>query len=164
MPAPTTRDYSALVPALSPRGDREARMTAVVDALWPALKDANVSWLGFYLNGPDADEMTLGPRRDKPACSPIGLFGACGRAWKSRRPLIVTDVAKLGEGYIACDPRDKSEVVIPLIDAASGVCWGGFDVDSHEVDAFSPDDVAGLLRVLVHAGLTSPIDAKIETV
>lgn len=86
--------------------------------------------------------MVLVARRDKPACSPIGMHGACGRGLLSKRPLVVRDVTALGAGYIACDPRDKSEVVIPLIDA-SGRAWAVLDVDSHEPGAFGVADALG---------------------
>ena len=82
----------------------------VVDALWDELSPKGISWIGFYIKNPDMDELILGARRDKPACSPIAMFGACGRAFQSRKPLIVTNVNNLRAGYIACDPRDKSEV------------------------------------------------------
>ena len=62
-------------------------------------------------------------------------------------------VAGLGEDYIACDSRDRSELVLPLFDD-SATCWGVLDVDSHEIGAFDDADVAGLQRVLQAAGLT----------
>ena len=148
------RAYAEVASHLGPLGDRPQRMQAVVDALWDALKDANVSWVGFYLHT-GRDELVLGPRRDKPACSPIGLHGACGRAYTSRRPLVVGDVAELGENYVVCDPRDRSEVVIPLL-GDDGTCWGVLDLDSHQVSAFDDGDVEGLTAVLRAAGLTSP--------
>lgn len=128
-------------------------MQAWVDAVWPALHDSGVSWIGFYLHE-SADELVLGPRRDQPACSPIGLHGACGQAFRSGQPLVVRDVADLGPNYIACDPRDRSEVVIPLFDDR-GVCWGVLDADSHEAAAFSERDVEGLTLLLRQAGLTT---------
>jgi L-methionine (R)-S-oxide reductase len=148
-----TRPYAQLVDSVvGCAGDRMARMQAVVDALWNALHPMGVSWVGFYLYE-GSEELTLGPRRDKPACSPIGLHGACGRACKLRKPFVVPDVAELGEDYIACDPLDRSEVVLPLFDE-SGACWGVLDLDSHEVDAFDNTDVAGLQKVLLAVGLT----------
>lgn len=149
------RDYAAVAAKVSSHGSREERMQRVVDALWDELSDKRVSWLGFYLKNPGGDDMVLATRRDKPACSPIGLHGACGRAWKSRRPLVVTDVEKLGAGYVACDPRDRSEVVIPMMESDGVTCWGVFDADSHETGAFGETDVAGLLRVFEAAGLTA---------
>ncbi|MBK8266881.1 MAG: hypothetical protein IPK83_00670 [Planctomycetes bacterium] len=120
------RDYKSILGALKPGLDRDDAMQAFVDASWSVLGPTGVSWIGFYIKSDD-ETMTLGPRRDKPACSPIGLHGACGRAWVTRTPLVVCDVAELGENYIACDPRDRSEVVIPLFEE-SGECWGVLDV------------------------------------
>jgi putative methionine-R-sulfoxide reductase with GAF domain len=155
----SARDYARIVSLLGPAakaGSREACMQRVVDALWDELSGKGASWVGFYLKDPNADEMTLGPRRDKPACSPIGLHGACGRCYISRRALIVTDVANLRTGYIACDPRDRSEAVIPLFEADRQTCWGVLDVDSFDIGAFSERDVEGMLSVLIAAGLTPP--------
>ena len=151
------RDYQQVADAITVFSDRTAAMQAVVDRLWESLAATGFSWIGFYVpKGPN--DLVLGPRRDKPACSPIGLHGACGRAFLTRSALIVGDVRRLGANYVACDPRDLSELVIPLFDA-DGSCWGVFDLDSFECDAFSPADVSGLSRVLRKAGLTSRTDA-----
>lgn len=156
------RDYEALARELRVQGDRVSRMQGVVDALWEGLSGTGVSWIGFYTKTPGRDEMLLGPRRDKPACSPIGLHGACGRCWQTRKSLVVTDVAKLGAGYIACDPRDRSEVVVPLLEA-DGTCWGVLDADSYEVGAFNKEDAAGLALVMRAAGLTGgdPVETEV---
>ncbi len=134
-------------------GTREERMNTFVDLAWEAFHSTGVSWIGFYLHH-GKDELVLGPRRNKPACSPIGLHGACGKSFHSRKPLIVRDVAELGENYIACDPRDKSEVVLPLLDE-TGTCWGVLDLDSYDVGAFNDDDVKGLTLLLQKARLIS---------
>lgn len=128
-------------------------MQAVVDLLWEHLCPRGVSWLGFYL--PDGrGQLILGPRRNKPACSPIGLHGACGQAFVSGKPLIVRDVRDLGPNYVACDPRDQSELVLPLFDD-DGQSWAVFDMDSHELAAFEESDLEGTRAVLRAAGLTS---------
>ena len=129
-------------------------MQVVVDALWDGLHETGVSWVGFYL-ADGADRLVLGPRRDKPACSPIGLHGVCGQAFTARRTRIVRDVAELGEAYIACDPRDRSEIVVPLLEAPAGACWGLLDLDSHEVAAFDERDEQGLKTVLRAVGLAT---------
>lgn len=157
------RDYSRVAAAVRPDGDREACMRVVVEALWEELHDKGCSWIGFYVKSPNADELVLGPRRDKPACSPIGMHGACGRSFLRVRPLIVTDVKNLGGGYIACDPRDRSEAVLPCVDS-DGVCWGVLDADSFDVDAFGLEDVAGMHEVLLRAGLTSVPAGPVESV
>lgn len=130
-------------------------MQAVVDALWEAFKIKAVSWVGFYVDQPhqpDDRRLVLGPCRDKPACSPIGLHGVCGQALLSRKTRIVRDVRELGEQYVACDPRDRSEIVVPLVNER-GECWGVLDLDSHEIGAFDERDDAGLRNVLKAAGL-----------
>jgi putative methionine-R-sulfoxide reductase with GAF domain len=158
------RDYDAVIARLTPGGDRAARMQAAVDALWEELGPKGCSWIGFYLKSTDADELILGPRRDKPACSPIGLHGACGRSFMSRKPLVVTNVANLRAGYIACDPRDRSEVVVPCMDAPDDLCWGVLDADSFDVSSFNETDVYGLSKVLIHMGLLVPQSGLIEVV
>jgi putative methionine-R-sulfoxide reductase with GAF domain len=147
-----TRDYQSIVAGVGATGDRDCRMRTTVASLWSALKDTGVAWVGFYVHE-GGDELVLGPMRDKPACSPIGLHGACGRVFTTRQPLVVRDVKELGENYIACDPRDRSEVVVPLLQS-DGTCWGVLDLDSHDVGSFSDTDVTGLLDVLRAAGLT----------
>jgi len=151
-PSRPERDYDAIAGVLAgTSGSREARMRAAVDALWEGLADAGVSWVGFYVG--EGAQMILGPCRDKPACSPIGLHGMCGCAWVERTPLVVRDVRTLGEGYIACDPRDLSEVVVPLF-ADDGSCWGVLDADSFDIGSFDISDAAALTELMVVAGLS----------
>ena len=149
-----SRPYKQLVEILAePAGDRTTWMRTVVDRLWDALHPTGVSWVGFYVHE-GRDDLILGPHRDKPACSPILLHGACGQAFMSRKPLVIRDVAELGENYIACDANDRSEVVVPLFDEA-GVCWGVLDLDSYDVGSFDDGDIEGLESVLQAAGLTA---------
>lgn len=151
----TGRDYAPLRPMMeSIAGDREARMRAAADLLWEAFggDGPRISWIGFYFKAPGRDEMVLGPCRDKPACSPIGLHGACGQSWSGQTTLVVRDVAALGQGYIACDPRDRSELVIPLFEGDT--CWGVLDADSYEAGAFTADDAVSMLDLMRVAGLT----------
>lgn len=142
----------------------ERALRIVADALWEGLHDKGVSWVGFYLFHPGEPEdraMTLGPSRDTPACSPIGLHGVCGQAFTGARTMIVRDVRDLGDAYVACDPRDASEIVIPCYYSPDGpdvgthepVCWGVLDLDSHETGAFDESDEAGLAMVLSAAGI-----------
>ncbi len=151
----SSRPYDNIARVLSPTGTRDERMEAVVDALWHGLRETGVTWVGFYVDKPeepDEGRLVLGPCKDKPACSPIGLHGVCGQAVRFRQPRIVDDCTRLGADYIACDPRDRSEIAVPLMDEAGG-CWGVLDLDSHELGAFDESDEAGLRRVLAAAGL-----------
>lgn len=157
------RDYPALTAAATSLGalPPDERLRRFTDFAWDHLAPTGVSWLGFYLpspSSPDATALILGPCRDTPACSPLPLeadhIGVCARCWRDRRALLVRDVATLGADYVACDPRDRSEVVVPLLDEA-GHCTAVLDLDSHATGAFTEDDAAGLHQALAAAGLTS---------
>jgi putative methionine-R-sulfoxide reductase with GAF domain len=168
-----TREYQSLLASLRSGAGREQTMRGAADALWEALHPTGVSWVGFYIFDPGCvvhadgrreDGMILGARRDKPACSPIGLHGACGRCYLSRRSLVVTDVARLGAGYIACDPRDRSEVVVPLFEP-DGTAWGVLDADSYDPGAFDKADADSLLAIMKGAGLSRHrVDIAVEVV
>ncbi len=132
----------------------EERMRAVVECLWREMEGKSVSWLGFYRINDARDAMTLFYCLPRPACSPIGLHGVCGKAWREREAQIVEDVHALGEGHIVCDPANLSEVVVPCL-SQDGSCWGVLDLDSLETGAFSRDDASGLVSVLKAAGLTA---------
>ena len=146
------RDYESIAAALRNEGTVEERMRIGADVWWDKLSPTGVSWVGFYLPG-GTDELILGPSRNKPACSPIGLHGACGQVFTSGKPLVVRDVRELGESYVACDPRDQSEVVLPLIDS-DGRTYAVLDLDSFDIGAFDEGDVRGLNAVLKSTGLT----------
>ena len=140
------RAAAAIGAAIPPAVPGEARMLIIVDALWEEFGEHRpVSWVGFYLLG--EGEMTLGPRRDKPACSPIGLHGACGAAALSGKTVVVRDVRELGENYIACDPRDLSEIVVP-VRARDGRVTGVLDIDSYSVGAFGETDRIALEQLV----------------
>ncbi len=167
---PLTRDYDALGAMTFDGCARDEAMRRVVDGIWRSFEDAGVSWTGFYLGpgetvpeggiaGPD--EMLLAVREPKPACSPIGLHGACGQSFRRRSVLIVNDVAALGDGYVACDPRDAAEVVIPHLDDR-GECFGVLDLDSFSRSAFTEHDARSLHALLVRAGLTAGAFPPVE--
>ena len=94
----------------APGGDPEA----FVNLAWSALATSGVSWIGFYRVSDDGQSMVLEQCRDRPACSPIGMHGVCGQAIRQGRTRVIADVADLGAEYVACDPRDRSEIVIPI--------------------------------------------------
>ncbi len=145
------RVSAAAARAISPATDFLRRMEILVDAIWEESGSHRpVSWVGFYMLRPA--EMILGPRRDKPACSPIGLHGACGTAARGGMTLVVRDVRELGDAYIACDPRDLSEIVVP-VRARGGRIVAVLDLDSHSADAFGEADRIALERLVAeHLG------------
>ena len=139
--------------------DRTGLQDLFLDIAWPHLERHGVSWAGFYLESPEASpehRLVLGPSRGGPACSPIGLHGACGQAFLARSPLVVRDVTDLGEAYIACDPRDRSEVVVPI--RAGNRVIGVLDLDSHQIGAFDEEDARLASELLRLVGLSDGSD------
>ncbi|MEL6796097.1 MAG: GAF domain-containing protein [Planctomycetota bacterium] len=163
----TGRDYGRIRSVLRDRVDdgmtRDERMRVAVDVFWEHLSPTGISWIGFYTLEPGASEMLLGPRRDKPACSPIGLHGACGRSATTKTTLVVTHVKNLGEGYVACDPKDTSELVIPCVNP-DGTCWGVLDADSFDEGSFNENDARELASILNDIGLSAESDAPFRVV
>ena len=135
------------------------RLPMLADLLWDALSARGLSWVGFYVideqfpidRASATGQLLLAARRDTPACSPIGLHGVCGQGFLEEQARLVEDVGLLGAGYIACDPRDRSEVVLPIY--RNGQCWGVLDADSHQVRCFGDIDVWGLSQFLQSGGL-----------
>lgn len=165
---PAPRDYNPILRELEARcargelpfDHREALMKLAIDLLWQAFglhsrPTHALSWIGFYDKVPNADEMVLVCREPKPACSPIALHGMCGEGWKQRRAIVIPNVKTLGENYIACDPKDQSELVVPVFDDA-GECTSVLDADSYDTNAFSEHDALAITRILLALGLTAP--------
>jgi L-methionine (R)-S-oxide reductase len=105
-------------------------------------------WTGFYLvDANHPGELVIGPYQGRLGCLRIAFGrGVCGTAAAERRTLIVSDVAAF-PGHIACDPRSRSEIVVPVADQA-GALIGVLDIDSAELAAFDGGDAAGLERIV----------------
>ncbi len=99
-----------------------------------------INWAGFYLMR--QSQLVLGPFQGAPACVriPIG-HGVCGTAAARRETIVVPDVNAF-PGHIACDPRSRSEIVVPLMDARE--VWGVIDVDAPTTGRFDEEDRRGL--------------------
>lgn len=116
-----------------------ATVCAVLHAKMP-----HHSWTGFYFVAGE-DELHVGPYQGPVACQVLKGRGVCLHAVATRSPVVVPDVAAF-PGHIACDPRAKSEIVIPLI--RDGRVFAVLDIDSSELRQFSSDDVAPLERIV----------------
>jgi GAF domain-containing protein len=100
------------------------------------------SWTGFYrVVAPGL--LRVGPYQGPLGCLEIPFArGVCGAAARERRSQLVLDVDAF-PGHIACDAAARSEVVVPVDDAA-GELVAVLDVDSHQPAAFDEEDRAGL--------------------
>ena len=101
-------------------------------------------WTGFYrLVG---DELVLGPFQGPVACTRIKRGrGVCGAARERRETVIVPDV-ELFPGHIACSSASRSEIVVPLFDAAGQVS-GVLDIDSERLATFDDTDARFLEQI-----------------
>jgi len=105
-------------------------------------------WTGFYcVDASRERELVVGPYQGTLGCLRIAYGrGVCGVAAERRETLIVPDVDAF-PGHIACDSRSRSEIVVPVIDAA-GDLLAVLDVDSTDLAAFDQDDAVGLQTIL----------------
>ena len=96
-------------------------------------------WVGFYFVDRSKKELVLGPFVGEPTEHvriPFGR-GICGQAAERRTTFVVQDVSKEGN-YLACSPKVKSEIVIPLF--KGGEIIGELDIDSHTLSPFTEED------------------------
>lgn len=125
--------------------DATANMANAAAFLFHELDD--VSWAGFYLF--KRGELVLGPFQGKIACTRIAPSrGVCGAAFTQNRVLRVDDVHAF-PGHIACDADSRSELVLPLRDAA-GAPFGVLDLDSTRYRRFLATDEALLTEAAAH--------------
>ncbi len=126
--------------------DRTARM-ATVSAMLAAAFD-HYLWTGFYIVDPAGrDELVVGPYQGTLGCLRIAFGrGVCGAAAARRESVIAADVEAF-EGHIPCDSRSRSEIVVPVFDAAGGLI-GVLDVDSDRLAAFDETDAKGLAEIV----------------
>ena len=102
------------------------------------------NWVGFYLAS--GNELVLGPFEGEPTEHvriPFGK-GVCGRAAQTRKTRVVQDVSK-ETNYLACSPKVKSEIVVPIL--KNGNFVGELDIDSHMLSAFTEEDRKFLEKV-----------------
>ncbi len=123
--------------------DPIARM-ATICALLHA-KMPHFFWTGFYrlVDG----ELVVGPYQGPVACALLPPpNGVCWQGVTSGETVIVPDVHAFA-GHVACDPRSRSEIVVPVRDAA-GQIIAVLDVDSDQPDSFAAVDQVGLEKIV----------------
>ena len=131
---------------LDPASSRTVRMVTINCLLKTNLP--YYFWVGFY--EVVGDHLEVGPYQGTLGCLTISFErGVCGRAARTRQTQVVADTHALAEGteHIACDPNSRSEIVVPVFDAA-GALIAVFDVDSTLVGSFDEVDRRWLERIL----------------
>ena len=104
-------------------------------------------WTGFYRVVEPGRLLRVGPYQGTLGCMEIEFGkGVCGAAAAERRTVIVDDVSHF-EGHITCDPRSRSEIVVPVLNGA-GDLIAVLDIDSDVPSTFSELDREGLENVV----------------
>ena len=122
----------------------DALLRNAVRSLYQA--DDRYSWVGIYLLSEDRLELWLHNYMGAPtehAKIPVGQ-GVCGTAVAHGANQNVPDVSQF-EGYLACSPTVKSELVVLI--RAGGEIFGQFDIDSNVPEAFTDRDEADLQMI-----------------
>ena len=132
------------------KGDLNGFLQAICDLLKSEVPYYH--WVGFYLNAPDQEQMLeLGPYAGAATDHvriPYGK-GICGQAAETGKPFIIQDVSKEGN-YLSCSADVLSEIVIPI--KRGGRILGEVDIDSHDLNPFSSDDVEFLGKIAALVG------------
>ncbi|MBV6519990.1 MAG: Free methionine-R-sulfoxide reductase [Gemmatimonadaceae bacterium] len=104
-------------------------------------------WVGFYRVVERDRLLRVGPYQGSLGCLEIAFGkGVCGTAARERRTVIVEDVDRF-PGHISCDARSRSEIVVPVFNAA-GELIAVLDVDSARRAAFDEIDKTGLEEIV----------------
>jgi L-methionine (R)-S-oxide reductase len=108
-------------------------------------------WVGFYFANHENKTLHLGPYAGEATDHTIIPFGKgiCGQVAVSNKNFVVSDVSAQ-DNYIACSTTVKSEIVIPIF--VNGINIGQIDIDSHTINAFTPEDETFLEEVCAAIG------------
>lgn len=108
--------------------------------------DDRFDWTGFY-RVTDPDLLKIGPYQGGHGCLQIPFSrGVCGAAARTGEVQLVPDVDAF-PGHIACASSTRSEIVLPVRNAAGEVI-AVLDIDSNQPDAFTEEDAQELTAIL----------------
>ena len=127
---------------LNATDDPISRMATVSALLYHKMR--HFFWIGFYRLRDG--QLLVGPYQGTVACQTLAKdTGVCWACVNRNKTILVPDVSQF-PGHIACDSRSKSEVVIPVRNAAGQVV-AVLDADSDELDTYDAVDVDGLQTI-----------------
>lgn len=98
------------------------------------------NWTGFYFRNGEKEELVLGPyvgAETEHTHIPFGK-GICGQVAVSGETFVVPDVTK-ESNYLSCSISTKSEIVVPIFKNGENI--GQIDIDSHQIDPFTQEDI-----------------------
>jgi GAF domain-containing protein len=133
-PGQVCEEIGRILAATESREGKAARIAALIRA------EGGYRWVGLYDVG-DSEIAVIawsGPTAPSHPRFPI-TQGLNGAAVRSGEPVIVGDVARDAR-YLTTHSTTRSEMIVPVKDAASGAVVGTIDVESERVNAFGERD------------------------
>ncbi len=141
-------DYTALAQTIASLTEGETDAVALMATVACEVHHADdrFDWTGFYrVVAPEL--MKIGPYQGGHGCLVIPFSrGVCGAAARTGEVQLVADVDAF-PGHIACASSTRSELVLPVTDAAGNLI-AVFDIDSDQPDAFTQKDADQLQSML----------------
>lgn len=128
--------------------DKSPNLTAAMATICAVLhhKLPHHFWTGFYVVAQgQEDVLHVGPYQGPVACQVLEGRGVCLHCARTGEPVVVPDVEQF-PGHIACDPRSRSEIALPVLKGDQVVAV--LDIDSDELAQFDQGDVAPLMKIL----------------
>ncbi|WP_224816335.1 GAF domain-containing protein [Hasllibacter sp. MH4015] len=141
-------DYDALSKTIASLTEGETDTVALMATIACELHHADdrFDWTGFY-RVTEPGLLKIGPYQGGHGCLVIPFErGVCGAAARTGEVQLVPDVGAF-PGHIACASSTRSEIVLPVRNAAGEVI-AVLDIDSDQPDAFTEDDAAALQAIL----------------
>jgi L-methionine (R)-S-oxide reductase len=141
-------DYDSLSRTLDALCHGETDTVAIMATVACELHAAHPlsDWTGFY-RVVEPELLKIGPYQGGHGCLVIPFSrGVCGAAARTGAAQIVPDVEAF-PGHIACSSSTKSELVLPVRNAA-GVLLGVLDLDSDTPAAFDETDAVALQAIM----------------
>ncbi len=143
-----TVDYDTLAKTIAALTEGEDDPVALMATVTCEVHHADdrFDWTGFYrVVAPEL--LKIGPYQGGHGCLTIPFSrGVCGAAARTGTVQLVADVEAF-PGHIACSSSTRSELVLPVHDAAGGLI-GVFDIDSDQPGAFTQADAEALGAIL----------------
>jgi L-methionine (R)-S-oxide reductase len=141
-------DYATLSKTIAALTEGETDTVALMATLACEIHHADdrFDWTGFY-RVTEPGLLKIGPYQGGHGCLVIPFDrGVCGAAARTGEIQLVPDVEAF-PGHIACSSSTRSEIVLPVRDAA-GELIGVFDIDSDRPAAFTEEDARELEAIL----------------
>ncbi len=141
-------DYATLAKTIAALTEGETDTVALMATLACEIhhSDDRFDWTGFY-RVTEPGLLKIGPYQGGHGCLAIPFDrGVCGAAARTGETQLVPDVEAF-PGHIACSSTTRSELVLPVRDAA-GDLIGVLDIDSDRPAAFTEEDARELAILL----------------